>query len=294
MAASAKKKIPDYIEPQIPTLVDSPPDDKRWLHEIKFDGMRLQVHVENKKVILYNFRGEDVSEQFPTLIENILEMKVKNAIYDAEAVILDRQGKSQYMHLDKALRFKDDTQIKLFLFDLLFLNNADLRSQPLVDRKEILHELIPDIHPRLRFSDHVTSNPENFFNINCKQQLEGIVSKVASAPYTSGKNKLWTQTKCSKTDEFVIAGFSEETEELILGRYERDKFLYVGKVYADEKFGLIKKRLSKLSQDQMSFEKFPRSKKIHWVKPELKAEINFSNWTDEKMLRNPVLLELVT
>ena len=230
-----------FIQPQIPTEVDKPPKEKNWIHEIKLDGIRMQIHVENKKVKIYDIHGEEISSAFPTLCENILEMKLKNGIFDGEAVIFDRQGKSQYQHLEKALRFQDDTQIKLFFFDLLFLNNADLRHLPLIERKEILEELIPEIHPRLRFSGHVHKDPESFFNINCQLQLEGIVSKVANSPYTSGKNNFWCQTRCSKTDEFVIAGFNEETTELILGKFVRDKFLFVGQVFADEKFLKIKK-----------------------------------------------------
>lgn len=289
-----KKKIPEFIQPQIPIDVINPPTGKTWLHEIKFDGMRLQIHVEGKYVRLFDMKGEERGAEFPTLIENILEMKVKNAIYDVEAVILDRQGKTQFSHLQKALRFKDDTQIKVFFFDLLFLDNTDLRQLPLTERKEILKELIPDIHPRLRFSGHVRKDPEKFFNINCQQQLEGIVSKMSSAPYMSGKNKNWCQTKCSKKEEFVIAGYNKDTSELILGKFEREKFLFVGRVNADEKFVTIKNKLAKIEQETSVFEKFPKSKNINWVKPEFKAEVNFSNWTDEKLLRNPVLLELVT
>lgn len=294
---TTKKKIPEFIQPQIPVGVEKPPAGKTWLHEIKFDGMRLQIHVEGKYVRAFDMKGIERSKEFPTLIENILEIKVKNAIYDTEAVILDRQGKSQYSHLEKALRFKDDTQIKVFFFDLLYLNNADLRLLPLIERKDILKELIPDIHPRLRFSGHVTKDPENFFNINCQQQLEGIVSKMSSAPYMSGKNKNWCQTKCTKKEEFIIAGYSSETNELILGKFEREKFYFVGRVLADDKFIRIKKQLAKIPLDSSVLEKVPertlKTKGIHWVKPEIKAEVNFSNWTDEKLLRNPVLVEVV-
>ena len=224
----------------------------------------------------------------------LMEMNVDNVIMEGEAVILDKQGKSQYQQLQKALLFKEDTQIKIFLFDLLFLDGKDLRALPLIERKETLQKLIPDIHPRQRFSNHVTRDPESFFNINCKQQLEGIVSKIASAPYESGRSKTWCKTRCSKTHEFHIAGMNDVTQEIILGEFVRDKFLFVGKVYADGNYSKVKKKLSKLAVDVTPFEKFPQQKNIHWVKPEVKAEINFSNWTDEKLLRNPTLVDLVT
>lgn len=289
-----KGQIPLFIVPQIPFEVLSPPVEKIWLHEIKFDGVRLQVHIENTRVKLFNIKGRDVTELFPTLAEAILEIDVKNAILEGEAVILDKQGKSQFSQLEKALRFQEDMQVKIFFFDLLYLNGEDLRKKPLLERKEKLEKLIPSIHPRLRFSNHVFKDPENFFDINCKQQLEGIMSKVASAPYVSGKGQYWCKTRCSKTQEFFIAGFNEETQEFLLGHYERDKLQFSGKVPANGKFIKIKKKLEKMSQETSSFEKFPQQKNIHWVEPVIKAEINFSNWTDEKKLRNPVLIDLVT
>lgn len=284
------KTVMSFIQPQRPTEVESPPTSRGWLHEIKFDGIRLQVHICEGDVILYNTQGALVTQEFPTLCEAIAELPVKNAILEGEAAILDKVGKSQYQQLQKALLFKEDMQVKIFFFDLLFLNGSDLRSLPLVKRKETLESLIPNIHPRLRYSNHVSKDPEKFFDINCKQQLEGIVSKLADTPYKSGINADWCQTKCSKTQEFVIAGFNELTQEFLLGFYERDKLWFAGNVSANGKFLRIKKQLSKLTQDASSLEKFPQQKNIHWVKPEVKAEINFSNWTDEKRLRNPVLI----
>lgn len=290
----SKSSIPVFIGPQIPFEVESPPVEKIWLHEIKFDGMRLQVHIENTVLKLYNTQGSEVTSLFPTLVEAISEMKVQNAIMEGEAVILDKQGKSQYPQLQKALKFKEDMQVKIFFFDLLFLNGVDLRKLPLIERKEQLESLIPTIHPRLRFSNHVFKDPETFFDINCKQQLEGIMSKVASAPYVSGKSKYWCKTKCSKTQEFFIAGFNDETQEFLLGHYERQKLQFAGKVNGDGSYMKIKKKLAKIPQEISSFEKFPQQKNIHWVEPIIKAEINFSNWTDEKRLRNPVFVDLVT
>jgi bifunctional non-homologous end joining protein LigD len=289
-----KSSMPGFIQPQFPVEVEAPPVEKQWLHEIKFDGIRFQVHIENESLILYDVKGEDRSADFPTLMEAIRELPVKSAVLEGEAVILDRQGKSQYPQLQKALRFREDMQVKIFFFDLLFLEGVDLKKRPLIERKEKLESLIPSIHPRLRYSNHVFKDPEAFFDINCKQQLEGIMSKVSTAPYSSGKNPTWTKTKCSKTQEFFIAGFNEVTEEILLGFYEREKLWFAGNVTAAGKFIKIKKKLEKLSQEKTSLEKFTQQKNIHWVQPIMKAEINFSNWTDEKRLRNPVLVELIS
>jgi len=290
----AKSLIPGFIQPQIPFEVLTPPVEKSWLHEIKFDGMRLQVHIENTVLKLFNTRGDDVTELYPTLSESILEIKVKNAILEGEAVILDKQGKSQFPQLQKALKFREDLQVKIFFFDLLYLNGVDLRKKKLIERKTELEVLIPSIHPRLRYSNHVLRDPETFFDINCKQQLEGIMSKVAASPYVSGKSSYWCKTRCSKTQHFFIAGFNDETQEFLLGHYERNKLQFAGKVKAFASYMKIKKKLAKIPQEASSFEKFPQQKNIYWVEPIIKAEINFSNWTDEKRLRNPVLIDLVT
>lgn len=289
-----KSSMPGFIQPQIPFEVLSPPVEKNWLHEIKFDGIRLQVHIENTVLKLFNTHGDDVTELFPTLNESIKEIKVKSAILEGEAVILDKQGKSQFQHLQKALKFKEDMQVKIFFFDLLYLNGVDFRKKTLIDRKTELESIIPTIHPRLRFSNHVFKDPETFFDINCKQQLEGVMSKVASSPYVSGKSTYWCKTKCSKTQHFFIAGFNDVTEEFLLGHYERNKLQFAGKVSANGSYLKIKKKLAKIPQEVSSFEKFPQQKNIYWVEPIIKAEINFSNWTDEKRLRNPVLVDLVT
>lgn len=289
-----KSSMPGFIQPQIPFEVLSPPVEKNWLHEIKFDGIRLQVHIENTVLKLFNTHGDDVTELFPTLNESIKEMKVKSAILEGEAVILDKQGKSQFQQLQKALKFKEDMQVKIFFFDLLYLNGVDFRKKTLIDRKTELESIIPTIHPRLRFSNHVFKDPETFFDINCKQQLEGVMSKVASSPYVSGKSTYWCKTKCSKTQHFFIAGFNDVTEEFLLGHYERNKLQFAGKVSANGSYLKIKKKLAKIPQEVSSFEKFPQQKNIYWVEPIIKAEINFSNWTDEKRLRNPVLVDLVT
>jgi bifunctional non-homologous end joining protein LigD len=294
MMKKSKSSIPGFIQPQIPFDVLSPPLERTWIHEIKFDGMRLQVHVENTALKLFNTKGDDVTELYPTLGESILEMKLKNAIMEGEAVILDKQGKSQFQQLEKALTFREDLQVKIFFFDLLYLNGVDLRKKTLVERKNELEAIIPSIHPRLRYSNHVLKDPESFFEINCKQQLEGIVSKVAASPYVSGKSSYWCKTRCSKTQSFFIAGFNDETEEFLLGHYERNKLQFAGKVSANGNYMKIKKKLAKIPKTDSSFEKFPQQKNIYWVEPILKAEINFSNWTDEKRLRNPVLIDLVT
>ncbi len=294
---------PGFIDPQLPLLVDSPPSEKGWFHEMKFDGYRLQAHIQGGVVSLFTRNGHDWTEKFPHIAESLMEMDVTNAIFDGEAVVLDKDGKSNFQLLQNSLSDKSDQAIRLFLFDLMYLDGEDLREKPLSERKKLLKELIPELHPIVKYSDHVLQKGDEFFRMSCKYELEGIVSKEADAPYVSGRGRLWCKTKCSKRQEFIIGGFtegkggrSEDLGALLLGVHDKGKLRYVGKVgtgFNEKTLKDLKKQLSHLYHDETPFDlNSPTGKGIHWVEPELIVEINFSNWTNEKILRNPVFLGL--
>lgn len=296
---------PGFILPQLPLLVDEPPIDKGWYHEMKFDGYRLQAHVKNGVVSLFTRNGHDWTEKFPHIAEAIGELDVANAIFDGEAVVIDRDGKSNFQLLQNSLSALTDSAIKLFLFDLMYIDGEDLRDKPLKTRKELLKKIIPDLHSVIKYSDHVLQRGDEFFRLSCKYELEGIVSKDAEAPYESGRGRLWCKTKCSKRQEFVIGGFTEgkggraeDLGALLLGVYEKKKLRYVGKVgtgFNEATLKDLKKKLSYIYQHESPFDlKSPSGKTIHWVEPEMIVEINFSNWTNEKILRNPVFLGVRT
>ena len=294
---------PGFIDPQLPLLVDAPPTEKGWFHEMKFDGYRLQAHIQGGVVSLFTRNGHDWTEKFPHIVESLMEMNVRNAIFDGEAVVLDKDGKSNFQLLQNSLSDKADQAIRLFLFDLLYLDGRDLRDKPLSERKKLLKDLIPDLHSIVKYSDHVLQRGDEFFRMSCKYELEGIVSKEADAPYESGRGRLWCKTKCSKRQEFIIGGFtegkggrSEDLGALLLGVHDKGKLRYVGKVgtgFNEKTLKDLKKQLSHLYHDETPFDlNSPSGKGIHWVEPELIVEINFSNWTNEKILRNPVFLGL--
>lgn len=293
---------PGFVPPMLPLLVDSPPSEKGWLHEMKFDGYRLQAHIKSGVVSLFTRNGHDWTEKFPHIAESLKEeFDVYDAILDGEAVVLDKDGKSNFQLLQNSISEQTDNAIRMFLFDVLYLNGEDLRSKALKERKEKLKELIPDLHPIIKYSDHVLQRGDEFFKMSCKYELEGIVSKEAEAPYESGRGRLWTKTKCSKRQEFIIGGFTEGKGgrngvlgALLLGVHDKGKLRYVGKVgtgFNETTLKDLKKKLSHIYQHESPFDlNSPNGKDIHWVEPEMIVEINFSNWTNEKILRNPVFL----
>lgn len=293
---------PGFIKPQLPLLVNHPPDEAGWLHEIKFDGYRLQAHIRDGVVSLYTRNGHDWSEKFPHMVETLQSLAVDDAILDGEAVVLDN-GKSNFQLLQNSLSEKRDKDILFYLFDIMFLNGEDLREKSLEKRKEILYKILPQEHSFIKYSDHITQKSNEFFKMACNYELEGIVSKDAKASYISGRNNQWCKSKCSKRQEFIIGGFtegkggrSEDLGALLLGVHENGKLRYVGKVgtgFDERTLKEIKKKINGMIVKRGSFEiNTPNERGIQWVKPTLVTEIKFSNWTKEKLLRNPVFLGL--
>lgn len=307
----AKKKIsllgkdpwPDFIPPQLPRLVSFLPEEGgRWLYEMKFDGYRIQSHIKDNIGNLFTRNALNWSNTFPHLLNALEHLPIKNAIIDGEMVALDEEGKSNFQKLQNSLKNKNDKALRYYAFDLLYLNGKDLRELPLVERKEMLKDILKDAPSNIVYSDHFFEDGKGFYQVACEHQLEGVISKLADSPYVSGRNDLWTKTKCSNRQEFVIGGWTEPKGgrtgigALLLGLFEHGKFRYVGKVgtgFNHETLRNIRKELDTISQDNSPFdEKSPREKTAHWVKPIKVCEVSFGNWTNEGVLRTPVFLGL--
>lgn len=299
----AKAKWPGFISPQLALLVDSPPEESNYIHEIKFDGYRLQTQIKNGKAKLLTRHGHDWSEKFPTLIKALNGLKLNNAIFDGEAVVLDSKGRSHFSLLQEALSNNDDSKILIYLFDLFYLDGEDLRELPLSERKEKLKNIIPNNHSVIRFTEDVKKDAEGFYKLACLHNLEGIISKDSSAPYFKGRSQLWLKSKCTKRQELIIGGFTTgkgsrgaELGALLLGVNEKNKFRYVGKVgtgFNQQMLKKLKSKVEKLERKKSAFDiNIPKGKNIHWIKPELVAEVSFTEWTREGSLRHPVFLGL--
>lgn len=283
----------------MPRLIDYlPVDNGPWIYEMKFDGYRMQTHLQNGIANLFTRNALNWSNKFPHTLNALEALNAKNAILDGEIVALDDEGKSHFQKLQNSIKNKEDKNLRYYIFDLLYLNGRDLRELPLLERKALLKELLQDAPSNLIMSEHITENGEAFYEVSCEHKLEGVISKLADSPYRSGRNDLWVKTKCTNRQEFVIGGWTDPKGgrtgigALLLGVYEKDHFRYVGKVgtgFNQASLKLIKKELSEIEREKSPFDvKSPKGKGLHWVKPIKVCEVSFSQWTDEGVLRTPV------
>lgn len=298
-APLGKDPWPGFVPPQLPRLVtEVPAQDGGWIHEMKFDGYRMQCHLKNGIGQFYTRNALDWSNTFPFLLNSIEQLPVRNAIFDGEIVALDEAGKTHFQMLQNSLKSKNDKHLRYYIFDILYLDGKDLRDLPLLERKQILKETLKNAPSQIIYSEHILEDGDEFYKVSCEHQLEGIVSKLADSPYRSGRNDLWAKTKCSSRQEFVIGGWTDPQGgrtgigALLLGIFEDGKLRYAGRVgtgFNTDTLRAIKKDLTSLETDETPFEiNSPKGKGIHWVKPIRVCEVSFGNWTDEGILRTPV------
>lgn len=213
--AKAGKRL-DFIEPQLATLERDAPPGKDWLHEVKFDGYRMQAQIAGTEVRLLTRTGLDWTEKFgPEIVAELAQLKCSDAIIDGEIVVLADSGVSSFSLLQQDLSANRTNRFTYYVFDLMRLDGKDLRREPLVERKQALQELLgePAENAAVRFSDHFAEPGKIMLQHACRMGLEGIVSKRADAPYRSGRGPSWVKSKCTERQEFVIGGYlpSEKT-----------------------------------------------------------------------------------
>jgi bifunctional non-homologous end joining protein LigD len=296
--ALGKDPWPGFIKPQLARLVEGPPEEEGWVHELKFDGYRMEALLKDGIAQFYTRNELEWSNAFPHLLNAVEKLPCQNAILDGEIVAMDEKGKTNFQLLQNSLKGKNDKSLRYYIFDLLYLNGKDLRDLPYIERKELLKELLKGTKNYLFLSEHFESNGQDFFRVSCEHGLEGIISKQKDAPYSSGRGDLWLKSKCSERQEFVIGGWSEPRGSregigaLLLGVYEDGKLRYAGRVgtgFNHATLKSLKKELSVMEQEESPFDlKSPKGKDIHWVKPGKICEVSFGNWTDEGILRTPV------
>ena len=295
-AATAKKapKLPDFVEPQLTQLVEKPPSGPGWVHEVKFDGYRIQLRVEKGKTRLFTRKGLDWTAKFSAIAH--AAAKLPDSILDGEVCALDHNGAPDFAALQAALSEGNSEGLIYFAFDLLFADGEDLRPLPLSERKARLAKLLQaaETDRHLRFVEHFTSGGEAVLQSACRMNLEGIVSKRLDAPYTAGRGDSWTKSKCRAGHEVVIGGWSTtegKFRSLLVGVNRDSQLLYVGRVgtgYSAAKLKQLMPRLKDMAAPVSPFtgKNAPKPKQgVHWLKPELVAEIEFAGWTGDGMVR---------
>ncbi|MBI4446439.1 MAG: DNA ligase D [Acidobacteria bacterium] len=302
MPGARRQSPPGFSPPQLATLIKQVPEGDEWIHEIKFDGYRIIALIQDGAARLLTRRGLDWTGKFPSIANAILLLPVSTAVVDGEAVMLDKNGVSNFQALQNSLRERAEHELTYFLFDLTYCNGYDLRNVPLLKRKDLLRHLLNEAgqDTPLRFSDHVQGRGREFFALACRRRLEGVVSKLAVSPYLSKRSRSWVKTKCIQRQEFVLGGYSDPAGSrigfgsLLLGYYDpRGNLIYCGRVGTGFSAGTLRdlyKELKKREQPAPSFANPPRgadARGVHWIRPELVAEVEFTERTFEGILRHP-------
>ncbi|MBC8032351.1 MAG: hypothetical protein H7Z16_19865 [Pyrinomonadaceae bacterium] len=301
LPGARKRPMPDFIAPQLATLVNEPPEGDEWLHELKFDGYRMICHLSRGQVRFWSRNKKDWTLKFPNLAKALTTFPATSVILDGEVVIVDTAGRSSFQSLQQSMRTSGTAAFVFQIFDLIYLDGYDLTATPLVQRKLLLDDLLASIKGKtpLRYSEHVEGNGEEFFRQACEFKIEGIISKLANSPYHSARNRNWLKAKCLQRQEFVIAGYTPSKNDfpgfgaLILGVYEKGKLIYSGRVgtgFTIKQRLELQRTLDKISQAVMPFSvkpKDPGLREAHWAKPQLVAEVEFTEWTAEGSIRHP-------
>ncbi|MET3840492.1 DNA ligase D [Bradyrhizobium sp. OAE829] len=289
--------MPAFVPPQLCTSVERPPAGGGWVHEIKFDGYRIQMRVENGGVTLKTRKGLDWTAKFASAIAKAAR-KLPDCLIDGEIVALDHRGSPDFAGLQAALSDGKTDDLIFFAFDLLFLEGKDLRGRFLVDRKSTLKNLVERIYGKhqteIRYVEHFESGGDAVLKSACRMSLEGIVSKQADAPYASGRTDSWTKAKCRAGHEVVIGAWNSNGSQfrsLMAGVYRGDHLVYVGNIgtgFGAEKVSRLMPALKAAASEKNPFggKNAPRKKAgVHWLKPELVAEIEFAGFTGAGMIR---------
>ena len=288
------RDLPDFIAPQLCETLDRPPSADGWIHEIKFDGYRIQMRVVDGEVTLKTRKGLDWTAKYPAIAK--AAGKLPDAIIDGEICALDENGAPDFAALQAALSEGKTDLLVYFAFDLLFEGGEDLRRRPLTERKERLQQLLSKAgdDARLRFVEHFEDGGEAVLRSACRLSLEGIVSKRGDALYVSGRTNTWAKSKCRAGHEVVIGGYSTtegKFRSLLVGVHRGDGFVYVGRVgtgFGAAKVKTLWRKLQALKTPKSPFTGLNAPKKesgVVWLKPDLVAEIEFAGWTADGLVR---------
>ncbi|MGE0697927.1 MAG: non-homologous end-joining DNA ligase [Hyphomicrobiaceae bacterium] len=301
-----------FVEPCLARLAP-PPEGDGWVHEIKFDGYRVQAHVRmegrSRSVRLLTRNGLDWTARFAHLARAFPAITTRSAIIDSEAVVEDEHGVSRMDALQKALKSGNTSAVRLMAFDLMHLDGQDTRPLPLLERKALLASLLREESPDgpvnpVKLSAHLVGPGTKVLAEACRLGLEGVVSKRVDSLYRSGRSGDWIKAKCVLADPFVVAGYvpsragSETVGSLVLGYYDGGRLVYAGRVgtgwsldTAHELWhGLqaIRRGSSALATPLAATQR----RDVHWVSPVLVAEVAYRFWTDAGLLRHAVFQHL--
>jgi len=293
--------MPHAIRPMLATLVDKPFDNDEWLYEVKWDGYRAVVFLDGKSPRLVSRNQNDLTAAYPELHDIHNSIKATNAILDGEIVALDEEGRSSFSLMQQRTgvgeggrrirRTRDDIPVLYYVFDLLYLNGYDLTQVDLEDRKQLLASIV-NPGELIRYSDHYVGQGTALFQAAAQRGLEGVVAKRRTSCYVQKRSSDWLKIKVVRRQECVIGGYTdprgsrENFGSLVLGLYDdKDRLIPVGQAGSGFTGKTHEEMWKKLHARETSrnpfFGKIESDRRVHFVKPELVAEIKFTEWTHE-------------
>lgn len=291
---------PKTLKPQLATLVEGVPDAAPdWLYEMKFDGYRLLARVDDGDVKLYTRNGHDWGPRLPHLVQAFSRLPVQNAWIDGEIVMLGDNGAPSFQALQNAFDGERTGGIVFYAFDLPYVAGRDLRQEPLRVRRGLLAQVMDAVDDdALRFSEAFDAAPADLVASACKMGLEGIIAKRLSSTYVSRRSDSWIKLKCGRRQEFIVIGYTDPKGArvglgaLLLAYHGDDGALvYAGKVgtgFDDSGLAALQQRLARLETAKPAAHVPGSGRDTHWVKPQLVAEVSFSEWTGAGHVRHPV------
>ena len=299
VAGARKKLLPQFLEPSLASLCEKPPSGPKWIHEIKHNGYRMQARIDGGSVRLLTRKGLDWTDRFASIAAAIKKIGLASALLDGEVVVEDASGITSFNNLQADLSTGRQDRFRYFIFDILYCEGFDLTKAALIDRKNLLQRILADLPGNLpiRFSEHIETDGPTMLEHACRFGLEGIISKRRDQPYRAGRGDHWLKSKCVDRQEFVILGYAPSTADsravgaLALGYYADRALHYAGRVgtgWSGEQARTLREALDRIGAKKPQLANpLPAGaeKGVVWVKPQLVAEIEFREWTADRMLR---------
>jgi bifunctional non-homologous end joining protein LigD len=300
-----------FIEPMKAKVASAPPDNGEWLYEVKFDGFRVLAVKNGKEVELWSRNQKRLDERFPEVAAAVAKLPLKSCVLDGEVCALNAEGRSSFQLLQNAGEMKH--AVVYYVFDGLFEGNEDLRDLPLTERKTRLEAMLLKAVDPIRPSPFFTENPRQVLEKMRAAGAEGSIAKRKDSSYETGhRSGAWVKVKFHKGQEFVVAGYTlpEKSRHyfgsLILGYYRGKKLVFAGRVgtgFNDKSLKVIFRKLKSLESDVPFIEEVKepsrrwrpkgwKASEARWVKPKLVAQVQFTEWTDEGILRHPSFVGL--
>jgi DNA ligase D-like protein (predicted ligase) len=284
------------------------PEGLEWLHELKFDGYRMHARLDRGAVRLLTRTGLDWTPKYPAIAAAVASMPSRQAHLDGELCGVRPDGTTSFSLIQSASDTGNAGALVFFLFDLLHLDGEAIAPMPLTEQKERLRDLLSGAGSPLHFSDHQIARGRAFYDRVCALKVEGIVSKRAATTYVPGNRGLWLKVKCLNREEFVVVGWTDPEGSrpwlgaLLLAHYDPDgPLIYAGRAGTGINYTELERlwrRLQRLATSDMPLDIPPPRdsrfgspltlSRVHWVQPELVAEVKYLTWTDDNLLRQVV------